>query len=98
MTKFTFLTLIGSTAIIGTTSMGSLILYFGLCRAEEPLSAQNREVKTELIDTVKVIEQIFVHDTVIEPCKKRHYDENRQPLKLKERDSISNDSGIHYGN
>lgn len=105
MNKFTRLTILGSTIVIGIGVLGSSMLYFGIKQAVEDHPVSQTKDSTGMTDTVRierVIERV-VHDTLKfeVPCSRKHCDHSQIISKgqsLTRVDSIQKDSQITNGN
>jgi hypothetical protein len=105
MNKFTRLTLLGSTIVIGLIVLGSSMLYFGIKQAIENRPIVQIQDSIDRADTVRierVVERV-VRDTIrIEvPCSRRHCDNAliiSKSQSLTRIDSIQKDSHITNGN
>lgn len=105
MNKFTSLTVLGSTIIIGLGVLGSSMLYFGIKQAieDQPVSQMKDSIdKTDTVRIERVIERV-VHDTIrMEvPCSRRHCDKPQiinKGQSFVRFDSLQKDSQITNGN
>lgn len=105
MNKFTRLTILGSTIVIGLVVLGSSMLYFGIKQAIEVHPVSQVKDSANMADTVRierVIERV-VHDTIrIEvQCSRRHCDNSQiisKSQSIARLDSIQKDSQITNGN
>lgn len=97
MNKFTQLSLVGSTAMIGLIAVGSIMIYVSVVGSQTCLPIDSVPNKPVRVDTVKVIEKSIIRDTVFinRTCERTHCEDRPAPAKqpqVNHLDSIQKDS------